>query len=118
MSDKKCPQCGGDEFDARPGNPKRCCNCGRTMTKPMTPERLALLRRNNERQYLLREEGSELIAEIDRLQRLEAALEDDGLAYSVWYDATGKTRKDNPITHYRAALHAAAAAQAETGEPK
>ena len=30
MSDKKCPTCGGDEFDARPGNPKRCCNCGWT----------------------------------------------------------------------------------------
>ena len=31
MSDETtCPQCGGDEFDARPGNPKRCCNCGWT----------------------------------------------------------------------------------------
>ena len=32
MSDeKKCPACGGDEFDARPGNAKRCCNCGWTV---------------------------------------------------------------------------------------
>ena len=29
MSDEtKCPRCGGDEFDARPGQPMRCCNCG------------------------------------------------------------------------------------------
>jgi len=33
MSDEKCPTCGGDEFDARPGNPKRCCNCGWTSDK-------------------------------------------------------------------------------------
>ena len=84
------------------------------MTKPMTPERLAELRRNNERQYLLRGEIRELLAEIDRLQRLEAALEDDPLID----DGFGDLGRDvvASIKRYRAAI--LAAAKAEPGEPK
>ena len=33
MTDEKCIECGGDEFDARPGQQPRCCNCGWTSDK-------------------------------------------------------------------------------------
>ena len=85
------------------------------MTTPMTPERLEEHRAVASPGGLVHSERlDECVTEIARLQRLEAALEDDPLID----DGFGDLGRDvvASIKRYRAAI--LAAAKAEPGEPK